>query len=188
MKRKIVLKVQHLKKIQRLRDKVAEDVVREHAHEFFVSGKPNYTLKKGNREIEVSLRVIAPINDLMSLFRETKIKGYPKQYRKGILEVIRVISEMSVTPDVALMVASYVFKYRGKLRVLLPDECKSDIALVEIKRGKAGLTFYQKKDVEKAEKAGIPYYMVKVDDSEFVRGRFSLELELLTSNSLSIPA
>ena len=83
MKRKTGLKVQHLKKIQRLRDKVAEDIVREHVHEFFVSGNSNYTLKKDNKEIMVSLRVITPIEDLMSLFRETKTKGYLKQYRKG---------------------------------------------------------------------------------------------------------
>ena len=94
---------------------------------------------------------------------------------------------MSVTPDLALVAVSHVFDYQGKTKVILPDECKCDIALVEIKRGKAGLTSYQKRDVEKAEKAGVPYYLVKVDDSEFLGGRFSLELELLTSNSLSIP-
>ena len=182
-----VLKVRHLRKIQRVRDRVAEDIVKEHIHEFLISGKPSYTIKRDNREIEVYFRVIKPIEDLMKLFRETKIKGYSNQIRRGILRAIGTISEMSVTPDLALVVESYMFKYYGKTRVHLPDECRCDIALVEEKRGKAGLTSYQKEDIEKAEKSGIPYYLVKVDDSEFLRGKFSLKLELLTSDTLPIP-
>ena len=185
MKEKVSLDICHPRKIQTVRNKIAEDVVKEHIHKFFVGEKPSYTIAKDDRKMMVSLEVISLMRDSMkglrSIFWRTKIKGWAEKYREGLLRLLNAITEMSVTPDLTLILQVLVWK--GGFFDL--KNSIFDIALVEIKRGKARLRDDQKKDVDKAEEKGIPYYLVRVDDSDFLHGKFTLELKPLTSKLLS---
>jgi hypothetical protein len=61
-----------------------------------------------------------------------------------------------------------------------------EVALIEVKRGKSDLNSYQKKDVEIAKEIGVPYYLLRVDDSDFIHGKFTLTLEPLTPKKLTL--
>jgi hypothetical protein len=180
LKNEVALEVNHPKMIQQIRNKIAEDIARKHIRKYFVK-ELNSTLGKDSRKIEVSLEVINPIKDVMSLFRRTKVKGWMKKYRENLLTLVKVLSEMHVTPDLALI--SQILVWKGNF--LDEEQTICEVALVEIKRGKAGLNYFQKKDVEKAKEAGIPYYLLRVDDSDFLHGKFKLTLEPLTPNLLT---
>jgi len=183
MSDKVTIQVSDPMKIQRLRDRIAEDIARKYIHKFFMQNS-NYSITKDDRQIEVSLEVINPIEDLMALFRRTKVKGWWEKYREGLLKVVKAVADMSVTPDLALILQTFVWKGT------FPDweECRCDVALVEVKRGQARLGYYQNKDVKKARKEGMPYYLLRVDDSDFLHGKFALTLEQLTPEAvLSVP-
>jgi hypothetical protein len=180
------IEVNEVLRARRLRDGFSEDIVRDHIREFFVQqGQPD-TTRIGDKELLRALWVFRPIEDIMKVFRDTKVKGYVEKYREGLLKVINVASRMSVTPDLALLRATYVFRYYGQGKALIPEECSCDIALVEVKRGKAKLDSYQKEDVKIAEAEGIPYYLIRVDDSGFLDGRFLLDRQKLTTCAFPI--
>ena len=181
MKNEVALEVNHPKMIQQIRNKIAEDIARKHIRKYFVK-ELNSTLGKDSRKIEVSLEVINPIKDVMSLFRRTKVKGWMKKYRENLLTLVKVLSEMHVTPDLALI--SQILVWKGNF--LDEEQTICEVALVEIKRGKAGLNYFQKKDVEKAKEAGIPYYLLRVDDSDFIHGKFILTIKPLTPKRLTL--
>jgi hypothetical protein len=175
------IEVNEVQRTRSLRDRFSEDIVRDHVREFFVQqGQPD-TTQIGDKELLRALWVFRPIEDIMKVFRDTKVKGYVEKYREGLLKLINVASKMSVTPDLALLRATHVFRHYGQGKILIPEECSCDIALVEVKRGRAKLDSNQKKDVKIAEKEGVPYYLIRVDDSGFLNGRFLLERQKLTT-------
>lgn len=187
MRDKMTLKVSHPMKIRSIRNQTAEDIAKKHIREFFFRGK-NYPIIEGDKKIEICFEVIDPMKNLMKdlrkLFRRTKVKGWIGEYRKALVKLVTAITEMSVTPDLALILQVLVWKGIS----LDFEKYRCDIALVEIKRGKAGLRDYQKKDVQKAREKGIPYYLLRVDDLDFLRGNFTLTLEQLTPElQLSVP-
>ncbi|MEM3629561.1 MAG: hypothetical protein QXU46_06255 [Candidatus Bathyarchaeia archaeon] len=181
MENEAVLEVNHKNMIRQIRNKIAEDIARKHIREFFVQ-ELNSMLTQGAK-IDVSLEVINPTKDLMSLFKRTKVKGWIKKYRESLLKLVNALSKMNVTPDIAIILQILVWKES----FLDVEHSTCEVALVEVKRGKAGLNSYQKKDVEMAENDGIPYYLLRVDDSNFLYGKFSLTFKLLTSKSLTLP-
>ncbi|MGB9756168.1 MAG: hypothetical protein ACPLVJ_00080 [Candidatus Bathyarchaeales archaeon] len=181
MENETVLEVNHQNMIRQIRNNIAEDIARKHIHDFFVH-ESNSTLNQGVK-IMVSLEVINPTKEIMSLFKRTKVKGWMEKYRKGLLTLVATLSKMNVTPDLAIILQILVWKES----FLDVEHSMCEVALVEVKRGTAELNSYQKKDVEMAENEGIPYYLLRVDDSDFLRGKFRLTLKPLTSKSLVLP-
>ena len=179
-------KIEALKKSERARDRVSEEIAKEHIHEFFVRKVTQEIKKDGERTI-VSLEAINPKRNLMedfrSLFVRTKI-WRAGEYKSKLVKLASTILEMSVTPDLALILQVIVLE-NGFLN---GKKTRFEVALVEVKRGKAKLSSDQKEDVKTAEARSIPYYLLKVDDSDFIHGNFVLKLELLTPNlQLTIP-
>jgi hypothetical protein len=170
-----------LKKSQRARDRVSEEIALEHIHEFFVEKKVQEIEKEGER-MTVSLKAINPKRNLMedfrSLFIRTKI--FSGEYKSKLVKLASTIMEMSVTPDLALIMQVIVM--RGPF--LDEEKTKFQVALVEVKRGNAKMSSDQKEDVEIAKNHDIPYYLLRIDDSNFMDGRFSLRLEPLTPSLL----
>lgn len=182
MQKNMSIEICHLKSVERVRDKIAEKVARKHIRKFFVPEELGDTITVGDKKVMISFGVINPIEDLMSLFRETKVKGWWENYREGLLTLFKALSQMSVTPDLAIIAQILVWK--GNLP--LTEEWVCEVALVEVKRGKAGLRGYQREDVEIAKKIGIPYYLLRVDDSDFIHGKFILTIEPLTPQRLTL--
>jgi hypothetical protein len=187
MEDEMILEINAPRKTRRARDEIAEEVAREYIHKFFVQDKVQ-DLMKGDQRIIVSFEVINPKKNLMkdfrSLFVRTKIKGWINEYRAKLVSLASTIFEMCVTPDLALLLQVIVMK--GAF--LATEKCRFAIALVEVKRGNAKLSQDQKKDVEKARTCGIPYYLLRVDDSDFLNGKFKLKLKPLTAPLLlSVP-
>jgi hypothetical protein len=176
------IEISHLSLIKRVRDKIAEKVARKHIRKFFVSKELGDTIIVGDKKVEIYFEVINPIEELMSLFRRTKEKIYLKKYRECLLTLFEVLSQMYVTPDLAIIAQLLVWE--GKPPHL--EEYMCEVALVEVKRGKAGLSSYQREDVKITEKNNVPYYLVRVDDSDFIRGKFTLTLEPLTLKRLTL--
>lgn len=172
---------------QRARDRVSEEIAQEHIYGFFVRKNGMETIKKDGETTIVSFRAMNPKRNLMkdfrSLFVSTKT-GYTRKYRAILMDLASAMVEMSVTPDLALILQVIV----QKNGFLDEDRTRYAAAIVEVKRGSAKLSSDQKKDWEIAKKHGIPYYLLKVDDSDFMKGDFILELELCTPNlELTVP-
>lgn len=146
------IEVNEVFRTRRLRDGFSENIARDHVREFFVQQGQTDTTKIGDKELLRTLWVFRPIEGIMKIFRDTKVKGYVEKYREGLLKLINVVSKMSVTPDLALFRATYVYRYYGQGKALIPEECSCDIALVEVKRGKAKLDYDQKEDVKMLKK------------------------------------
>jgi hypothetical protein len=187
METEMTLEVNALGKVNSARDKIAEEIAREHIHRFFVKDNVQ-ELVRGNERIIVSLEVINPkanlMKDFRSLFVRTKVKGWISEYRDKLVKLASSILELSSTPDLALILQVIVM--RGAF--LAHEKCRFEIALVEVKRGKGKLSSYQKKDVEVAKTRGIPYYLLRVDDSDCLNGRLKLKLKPLTPNlQFSVP-
>ena len=176
------IEICHLDLIKRVRDKIAEKVAGRHVHKFFVSQELGDTIMINDKKVMISFEVINPIEELMSLFRRTKEKGWWEKYREGLLTLFKVLSQMNVTPDLAIIAQLLVWE--GNLP--LWEEWMCEVALVEVKRGKAGLNSYQRGDVEIAKEIGVPYYLLRVDDSDFVHGKFTLTLKPLTPQKLTL--
>jgi hypothetical protein len=172
----------HLSLIEKVRNKIAEKVARRHVHKFFVPEKLGDTITVGDKKVKISFEVINPIEEFMSLYRRTKEKGWWEKYREGLLTLFKVLLQMSVTPDLAIIAQLSVWE--GNLP--LWEEWMCEVALVEVKRGKGGLSGYQREDVEIAKEIGVPYYLLRVDDSDFIRGKFTLILEPLTPKRLTL--
>lgn len=85
-------------------------------------------------KIAVSLEVINPTKDLMSLFKRTKVKGWMEKYRESLLKLVNTLSKMNATPDIAIILQILVWKERFFLN---EEHSMCEVALVEVKRGKA---------------------------------------------------
>jgi len=181
MENRMTRNVMALKKSQRARDRVSEEIALEHIQEFFVEKKVQEVEKEGER-MTVSLEAINPKRNLMKDFRSlfTRTKIFRGEYKSKLVKLASTIMEMSVTPDLALILQVIVM--RGPFL----DEKKTgfQVALVEVKRGNAEMSSYQKKDVEIAKNRHIPYYLLRIDDSNFMDGKFLLKLEPLTPSLL----
>jgi hypothetical protein len=174
-------------KSQRARDRVSEEIGLEHIYKFFVRKDGTEEIKKDGETTMVSFEALNPkanlMEDLRSLFTRTKIGGMG-EYRSRIVELVSAIVEMSSTPDLALIL-QVIVQTNG-----IQDEKRTRcaVAIVEVKRGCAELSSDQRNDVEISKKHGIPYYLLRVDDSDFMKGTFMLKLELRTpSLELTIP-
>jgi len=177
----MVRRISAPKKSQRARDRVSEEIALEHIYKFFVRKNGTETIEKDGETTMVSFEALNPKGNLMkdyrSLLTRTKIGGMG-EYRSRLVELVSAMVEMSSTPDLALILQVIVMK-NGHL-----DEKKTGyaVAIVEVKRGHAEMSSDQREDVEISKKHGIPYYLLKVDDSDFMKGNFMLKLELLTSS------
>jgi len=175
-------------KSQAARNRVSEEIAKEHIYKFFVRKDGTEIIKKDNTTTMVSFEALNPKGNLMedfrSLFIRTKIGGWIGNYRSKLVKLASAMVEMSVTPDLALILQVIVQK-NGHLDVV---GTRFAAAVVEVKRGNAKLTSEQRKDWDVAKKHGIPYYLLKVDDSDFMKGNFILELNLCTPNiELTVP-
>jgi hypothetical protein len=175
------------KKSQRARDRVSEEIALEHIYKFFVRKNNTETIKKDGETTMVSFEAMNPkgnlMKDLRSLFMRTKVGGQGI-YRSKLVELVSAMTEMSSTPDLALILQVIVWK-NG---ILDKKKTRYAVAIVEVKRGNAKLSSDQSKDVEISKKRGIPYYLLRVDDSDFMKGNFVLKLELRTpSLDLLVP-
>lgn len=187
MEDRMIQRISVPKKSQRARDRVSEEIALEHIYKFLVRKKDTETIKKDGETTMVSFEAMNPKGNLMkdfrSLFTRTKIGGWAK-YRSRLVELASAMVEMSSTPDLALILQVIVLKNR----FLDEKRTRYEVALVEVKRGQAKLSSDQRKDVAISEKHGIPYYLLRVDDSDFMNGNFVLKLEQLTPNlELSVP-
>jgi len=174
-------------KSQSARNRVSEEIALEHIYKFFVRKNGTEEIKKDRETTTVSFETMNPKGNLMkdyrSLLTRTKVGGM-NEYRARLVELVSAMAEMSSTPDLALILQVMVQK-NGHW-----DEKRTRyaVAVVEVKRGHAEMSSDQKKDVEISKKHGIPYYLLKVDDSDFMKGKFVLKLELRTpSLELLVP-
>jgi hypothetical protein len=165
-----------LKKFERARDRLAEEIARENITGFFGLPSGYQDIVRGDDRFIISLRVINPkaesMKDIRSLFYETKVSGHPQAFRSEVVKLASTILEMSVTPDLALILQVFV---RTKY-VFNEEKTRSQTAVVEVKRGKAQLSSDQRKDVELSRTRNIPYYLLNVDDSDCIHGKYILKL------------
>jgi hypothetical protein len=179
MENEMILEVSALRKVERARDKIAEEVAKEHVRRFFIRDVAK-ELIRDDEKTRVSIDVINPKTNLMkdfrALFVRTKVKGWIDEYRAKLVKLTSTILELSSTPDLALILQVIVTKGA----ILVDEKCRFEIALVEVKRGKARLSRYQEEDVKVARTRGIPYYLLRVDDSDLLNGKLKLKLRPLT--------
>lgn len=175
MEEKMTLEVSNPMKVKRARDKIAEEIAEKNLHKFFVREKSR-VIMKGRKRTDIRFEVINPMKNLMKdlrrLLRLTKVKMI-EPYTERITELVKVIASMSVTPDLA-----FIFDYiRWGIGGLVVKSRRCEIGLVEVKRGKSKLSSDQKEDIKRAKENQIAYYLLRIDDSDFINGKFELTFE-----------